>query len=231
MFRSFTHCVSGLVLIAWSLVCSADPTLIAKLHEAERAHGLPVNSLVALSSNESSLKWFAINFDDGASFYPKSKSHAIRIIKNVVKRPWVIKVKKPDEDSEVYFFSTRQLAMQAAQKIKRSDAYDLIPQPDGSNVRKLNLLNTGLCAMQLNFRWQAYEQGRSVDQLLDRDFCIEHGSAFVANLIKKHGFEKGIGCYYTCGNSERARRLRKEYFERYNRHLQRLSRSSQLAQR
>lgn len=210
---------------------NADQSLIRELRQAEARYGMPDMSLVALSKTESSLNWFAINFDDGASFYPDTKEQALRIIRNVSQRPYIVRASTNGGTPQVYFFQTLAAAQSAVASANRTDGYRVEPHPDGSVVRKLNLLNTGLCAMQLNFRWQAYKQGRSAKTLLDPKFCIDHAAKFVSGLIKKHGFEKGIGCYYTCGNEAEARRNRAEYFARYSRHFKRLSKSTSLAQR
>lgn len=223
--------VGILVFLASVTSATADQSLIRELREAEARYGMPDMSLVALSQTESSLKWFAINFDDGASFYPETKEQALRIVRNVSNRPYIIRVSKNGGEAQVYFFRSLPEAQRAVTRASRSEEYEVFPHPDGSKVRKLNLLNTGLCAMQLNFRWQAYEQGRSVKQLLDPEFCIDHAAKFVSGLIRKHGFEKGIGCYYTCGKDRNAQRNRAEYFARYNRHFKRLSSSTSLAQR
>lgn len=214
-----------------SMSVTADQDLIDRLRKMETQLGLPDMSLVALSANESTLSWYALNFDDVASFYPKTKAHALKIIRSVSGRPYAVKIVKPNAGGEVYFFATRQAAQRAVAKARQLKGYSVATHHDKTVVKKIDLLNTGLCAMQLNFRWQAHGQGRTAEDLLDREFCIEHASSFVAGLIKKHGFEKGIGCYYTCGNGPRAKQDRKEYFERYKRHLDRLTSSSSIAQR
>ena len=220
--------------LLWSSAAAANQSLIDRLHEAEERHSLPHNSLVALSETESSLNLFAINVDDGASFYPKSKTEALRILRNISNRPFILKVKERESDSnsEVYFFKTERAANQALARITQPNSkFQPVRHPDNSYVRKLNMLNTGLCALQLNYRWQAHGQGRGVNTLLDPDFCINHGAKFLSGLIRQHGFKKGVGCYYTCGKSERAQRDRREYIARYNRHFNRLRNSATVAQR
>lgn len=227
----FPLCVIALLLLG-SLPALAQQDLIDSLRDAEKRYGLPDLTLVALSRNESSLNWFAINFDDVASFYPKTKAHALRIIRSVSGRPYTIRVSKAGKRPEVYFFPTVSSAQRAASKVHQHDDWEIVEHSSGKVVEKLDLLNTGLCAMQLNFRWQAHEQGRSAKTLLDPSFCIEHAAKFVAGLIRKHGFEKGIGCYYTCGRGKEAQQNRREYFARYRRHLDSLaSASPQIAQR
>lgn len=215
----------------FSLSVAAEQDLIDTLRGMETKLGLPDMSLVALSATESTLSWYALNFDDVASFYPDTKTHALQIIRSISGRPYAVRVIKPNADKEVYFFTTRQNAERAVAKVQRMKGYAVATFRDDSVVKKVDLLNTGLCAMQLNFRWQAHGQGRTAEDLLDREFCIEHASNFVAGLINKHGFEKGVGCYYTCGNGPRAKRDRKEYFERYQGHLSRLRNSTSIAQR
>lgn len=223
--------VFALLTLFLSLSVSAEQDLIDTLRAAETRLGLPDMSLVALSATESTLSWYALNFDDVASFYPKTKTHALQIIRSVSGRPYAVKIVKPNDAEEVYFFATRQAAQRAVSKARRINGYEVVTLRDDRVVKKIDLLNTGLCAMQLNFRWQAHGQGRTAEDLLDREFCIEHASNFVAGLINKHGFEKGVGCYYTCGNGPIAKRNRKEYFERYKRHLDRLTKSTSIAQR
>lgn len=223
--------VFALLIVVYSSAVFADQDLVDRLRKMETQLGLPDMSLVALSATESTLSWYALNFDDIASFYPKSKAHALKIITSVSGRPYAVKIVKPNSNGEVYFFATRQAAQRAVSKAQQLKGYDVVTHRDNTLVRKIDLLNTGLCAMQLNFRWQAHGQGRTAEDLLDREFCIEHGANFLASLIKKHGFEKGVGCYYTCGNGPRAKRDRKEYFERYKRHLDRLTSSAHVAQR
>lgn len=223
-------------LASWLLAqpALADQDLVRRLHQEEREHGLPHNSLVALSLTESDLSWYALNID-GASFYPRSKSEALQILQNVGTRPYVVRIKRAaKQKSELYFYRTLHAAKRAARKLKSTPGYPkAIPfdEAEGLPYRKLDMLNTGLCALQINYRWHGNREGRTVDKILDREFCIEYGAQFLASLIDKHGFERGVGCYYTCGNNDYQRKARAEYFQRYTRHFSRLNASTDIAQR
>lgn len=220
------------VILFLSTTCKAGQDLVDRLHQAELKYGLPKNSLVALSLTESSLHWFALNID-GASFYPKSRQQALSIMRSVIERPYVMSIKaNAESEPELWFFSTRQAAHKAVSQLGASPHYpEIIPQASGDLFRKLSLMNTGICALQISYRWHARDEGRSVADLLDPNFCIDYGAKYLAGLVRKHGFEKGVGCYYTCSNRSRARREREEYFDRYNRHFTRLNDGHQVATR
>lgn len=223
-----------LITLTLSFAVSADQSLIDRLHEAESKYNLPHNSLVALSKTESSMHWFALNID-GAAFYPETKEKALRIMQHVVQRPYVLKLRSRTNEAaaELFFFPSEDHAQRILNRVLAGQTdKEAVRHSDKSYLRRLDLLNTGMCALQLNYRYQAHGQGRGVQTLLDPEFCVNHGAKFFAGLINKHGFgEKGIGCYYTCGSSKRAQRIRRDYFARYSRHLKRLNNSTSLASR
>lgn len=209
-------------------ISASKDNLYRYLNQAEARYGLPHNTLVALAYTESSMNPFAINAD-GVSFYPDSKDQAVSILKGLNLNPYVIKVKTKEQPSGInYFYSSAEAAARAVESIRSRNAVgdmSVLAMPVGKNTyyRRLDLKNTGLCLLQVSNKYHGVNAGRTVNEILDPTFCVNYGAQFIKQLIEKHGFEKGVGCYYTCGSSNRARKDREEYFQRFNRHFQRLN--------
>lgn len=218
-------------IFSWPVYGDSKAELYRILHDAEAEYGLPHNTLVALAYTESSMSPYAINAD-GVSFYPQSKGHAIQILRTLNLNPYVIKVKTKDHPKGTnLFFQSAQEANRALEQIRqRNSLGDLtvtpLPVKGSDYYRRLNLKNTGLCLLQISNMFHGSNVGRTVNEILDLNFCVSFAANYLKGLVDKHGLKKGVGCYYTCGVTDRAKRARTEYFARFNRHYQRLNTQS-----
>lgn len=219
--------VTLVTLLSISLFTNASTVNTKQLIvDAAKKHNIAPLVMLSIAENESRTRSWTLNVDE-YPLYSDSKEEAMHKYRTIMHRPYVVQVDPgPSKKSVGYFFRTRLSAEQGISKIlnsKRASGYPkIIKQSNGEYYRKLNIYNTGVCSMQINYYWNGGPNGLSVPELLEPETCINYAAKFLKSLLDKHSFEKAIGCYYTCGNSKHSKNARKQYYERFARNYNRL---------
>ncbi|MEE8058120.1 MAG: hypothetical protein V3T17_09830 [Pseudomonadales bacterium] len=188
-----------LAYILLLLCCTPKVFAIESLitHYAKK-YGVDPLLLKTISMRESSLSPWAMNFD-GEGYLFKSKKQALDAYHRVVDHPWLFKYRIDKKNYHRRYFKTRAQLTQyynnlntlrskwlsktipIQMKAKRDTRLSI----GEALIRKINTLNTGIGAMQMNYRYHR-DKETSVARWLDPDFNISQGAKLFRSLIDKY---------------------------------------------
>lgn len=158
-------------------------------------HGISVELLRSIAQVESGMHPWAVNIN-WEGFRPHSQWEALELIRNVRKRPWLLRVYYGD-DSQRMFFSSGQEAQQALQALlARAELLDT-GKPHQWEIRKLDVRSVDIGLMQINWKFH----GRHFDsmaELFEPDANIDYAARHLKALLEEHGdLEQAVAHYHS----------------------------------
>ena len=180
--------------------------------QAAIKHGLAPTLLSTIGAIESSHSPYALNVDE-ESFWPDTPAGALAVLSTIQAKPWVAHIHTPDNTGSLIatraFFPTRGEALSWMAAVnesrlawghtvtQRSDSKGGAPHSDIATLRKIDLANTGLGLMQINYRYHGFKA--DYERWLDPHFNAEYAASYLRSLIDEHGSVEAAVRYYCCG--------------------------------
>lgn len=163
--------------------------------QAADRHGISVELLRSIAQVESAMHPWAVNINR-EGFRPPSRWHALELIRNVHRRPWLLRVDYGDTSQRMFFRSGRD-AQQALQSLlARADAL-ATGRPHQWEIRKLEVLSVDIGLMQINWKFHGHHFD-SMAALFDPATNIDYAARHLKALLDEHGdLEQAVAHYHS----------------------------------
>lgn len=194
----------GLFFCLGSCAQANDQNVLGLLKAASIKHDVDYHLLLAISRVESALKPYAMNVD-GQSFFPDTPQQAVKILKSINDRPWMLKIRSHEGEIEQYLFSSRHEALAALNKANSLRARNKLrkisltnsatPGKYQASLNYLDVEETGIGPMQIHYSVHGKQRG-TVYKWFDPAFNIDYGAKYLKEVMDRHGHNVNGAAYY-----------------------------------